>query len=199
MQELTSPGGKVIHRESREGAEQAFHQGRHIAVIAAIMFCDGIAQPGIIFFDSRFPGLLFAQGGILLRHFHPAPQDEIELDVHWFFAPQGAVVIEYGNALGRRHKIRVVLCGHSADKVDNGAFRSAIVPGGKLICHKVTSSTVRCRLPREVTCTGSNISKVLKEPVMHTFLFNYCGRTIQRKPICPVEVSTISAWRAAGR
>jgi hypothetical protein len=31
------------------------------------------------------------------------------------------------------------------------------------------------------------------------FVFAYFGLTMQRKPMCAIEVSTIWAWRAAGR
>jgi hypothetical protein len=56
-----------------------------------------------------------------------------QLNVHWLFAPQASVVVEDGDAIGRRDKVSSALRGHARDKIDDRLLRGPSIPRGKRI------------------------------------------------------------------
>ena len=86
------------------------------------------APSTVVTFVGCFPGLSVAQLGISPGHLREAAEDEIELDRHRLLAPQRAVVVEYGDALFKRHVACSVL-----DELDDGPLAVAVVPEGERI------------------------------------------------------------------
>ncbi|MCY1344843.1 hypothetical protein D9M69_308900 [compost metagenome] len=60
-------------------------------------------------------------------------EGEQHLEVHRLLAPQRAVVVEHGNALGGRHVVPAALGGHGTDEAFDGLLRRAVVPGRQRI------------------------------------------------------------------
>jgi len=57
-----------------------------------------------------------------------AIEDEGQLSVHRVFDPQGAIVVERRDALGRRHEIRPALLGDAGHEAGDCLFARAVVP-----------------------------------------------------------------------
>src|SRR5262245_16707360 len=61
-------------------------------------------------------------------HFLDAVEREEKLEIHRVLAPQRAVVVEGGDALGWRNKLRTTLRRRRADEVYNGLLGRSVVP-----------------------------------------------------------------------
>ena len=57
-----------------------------------------------------------------------AVEREEQLEVHRLLAPERAVVVEGGDALGRRHEVGRAFLRHLLDKLDDGFLRRGVVP-----------------------------------------------------------------------
>jgi DNA-binding CsgD family transcriptional regulator len=68
---------------------------------------------------------------------HDLADDVARLDVvSELLGPEGAVVVEGGDALGRPCMVWTVLCRDPCDEVEDGGFRRTVVPGGEWIGHR---------------------------------------------------------------
>src|SRR5262249_16849380 len=85
----------------------------------------------VIVFKHRFKRLALNYRRVLGRQFRHPIEHEKELRLKRLLAPKSAIVVKRGDALSRRHEIRFSLIGYARDKVENGGFGCAIVPGGK--------------------------------------------------------------------
>ena len=88
----------------------------------------GLAEPGHVFLVDGLERLAVAQLRLFGRRLADGAQAVLELDVQRFLQPQRAVVVERGDALGGRHKVRPTRRGHFRDKVEDGALGGAVVP-----------------------------------------------------------------------
>ncbi|MCY1382926.1 hypothetical protein D9M69_710000 [compost metagenome] len=55
-------------------------------------------------------------------------QGEQHLEVHGLLAPQGAVVVEHRDALGRGNVVLAALVRHGADEGEDGRARGTVLP-----------------------------------------------------------------------
>ena len=92
---------EVFDADPLVGREDAGAEDLDVGVIAGVVLGHHGAQPRVVAFVGGFPGLSLAQLGISLGHLVETPEDEVELDRHRLLAPQGAVVVEHGDALFR--------------------------------------------------------------------------------------------------
>jgi len=81
-----------------------------------------------IAFNCSLKGLGRRPLRMLRRECLDAIEREGELHVDRLFSPERAVVVERGDALGRRHELRAAVPGHAGDEVDNRGLRGAVVP-----------------------------------------------------------------------
>ena len=107
---LRGHAGVRGHDEFHERVVAAGERGFHIA----------LEQRG-----ERFLGLPL---GMLRRERLHAVEREVELHRHRLLAPERAVVVERGDALGDRHEVRRAFLRHLLDEVDDGLLGLAVVP-----------------------------------------------------------------------
>ena len=69
---------------------------------------------------------------------HPVERED-QLEIHRLLAPERAVVVERGDALGRRHKVRRAFLRDLRDEVDDGLLRRAVVPRGQRVTRRLGS------------------------------------------------------------
>jgi len=74
--------------------------------------------------------LLCLPFGVLRRERLDAVEREGELVIHWLLAPQGAIVVEGGDTLGRRNEIRAALGRQAGDEIGDGCLHRVFVPRG---------------------------------------------------------------------
>ncbi|MCY1410248.1 hypothetical protein D9M71_256140 [compost metagenome] len=112
-------GNEVFGADSRMGGHNDFHHAVHTAG----------GQGFLVAVEHRLERLL----GFPLRVLRGQALDFIQgkqhLEVHRLFAPQGAVIVEHGNALGRCDVVLAALCGDGSDKLLDRLARGAVVPG----------------------------------------------------------------------
>ena len=106
--------------------------------------------------EQRRERLLVLPLGMLRRERLDAVEREEELEIHRLLAPERAVVVERGDALGRRHKVGRTFLGHLGDEV-----RMACLAGpsfhegnGSAACAAVVTKTTsrRGELSRGFVC-----------------------------------------------
>jgi len=148
---------ELLRRQAFERGEHTLRHGGHVAFVTAVVLRDGGAEPRHVLGDGGLPRLLVAQRGILPRHLLPALQDVGELDDR-LLAPQRAVVVEDGDAIGRRHERRTAGRRHSRGEIDDGAFRGAVVPGIELRGHDRPSLTRERETGSPMGAAGPNES-----------------------------------------
>ena len=78
--------------------------------------------------SSDANGCLSFHSGCCGRERLHAVQREEQLEIHRLLGPERAVVVEDGDALGRRHEVGRALLRHLLDKRDDGLLRLAVVP-----------------------------------------------------------------------
>jgi hypothetical protein len=100
---------------------------RQVGVVAGVVLGENLAQPGVVAFVRRLPGLAAAKIRIGLRHLIQPTEDEVGLDGQRLLTPQRAVVVEHRHALVHGHAV----CHDSLDEVDHGLLRGACVPAGQ--------------------------------------------------------------------
>ena len=111
---------------ARVGGDHQFEQ----AVLA------GFRQGFHVALERRLERLLVLPFGMTRRERLHAVQRERELKVHRLFRPQGAVVIEYRDAVGGRDKVSRAFGRHAVDELDDSRLRSRVLPGGKQVVGK---------------------------------------------------------------
>jgi hypothetical protein len=112
-------GLELPRRRAGVGRHDQFHKPLHT----------GVPQSFQVALQGRLVGLCPLPLRVLWRKgLHPI-QDEGELHVHGLLGPEGAVVVEHGDAFGGRHVIRPALLRHLGDETENGLFGGAGVPG----------------------------------------------------------------------
>jgi hypothetical protein len=74
-------------------------------------------------------GLLLLPLRVLISEGLDPVQREGELGVHGLFHPKRAVVVEHGDALGRRHEVGAALGGHGLHEGDDGLLGLIVGPG----------------------------------------------------------------------
>ena len=88
------------------------------------MACLAAGQRGLhVALEQRGEGLLVLPLGMLRRERLDAVEREEELEVHRLLGPERAVVVEGGDALGRRHEVRRAFLRHLLDESDDGLLR----------------------------------------------------------------------------
>jgi hypothetical protein len=60
---------------------------------------------------------------------HPIER-KCQLDIHWLFNPERAIVVERRDTLGRRDKLRAAGFGYPTDEFNDGLLRRGGVPDG---------------------------------------------------------------------
>jgi hypothetical protein len=85
--------------------------------------------------------------GVLRCQRPDAVEDECELDRHRVFDPQGAVVVERGDALIDGYEVRSALDGDAQNKIGNGFLRGTVVPGRQRIGLRLCG--IRTKKPHE--------------------------------------------------
>jgi len=70
-------------------------------------------------------------GRILRQAAFQFVQGEIELERHRILRPEGAVIVEDGNTIGRRDKVAGIVAGNFGDEVDDGFFGLGVLPRSK--------------------------------------------------------------------
>jgi hypothetical protein len=81
-------------------------------------------------FEHGLERLALVQRRVFGRQFlHPVKEKE-KLCLERLLAADGAIVVERGDALGWQHEIRPTLFCNARDKVEDGRFGRAVVPGG---------------------------------------------------------------------
>ena len=79
--------------------------------------------------QQRLDHRLLAQLGVRSHRLAEAGEHEQRLEVRRLLAPQGAVVVEHGDALGGRHVVRTALLRHAIDELEDRRPRGPVVPG----------------------------------------------------------------------
>jgi hypothetical protein len=121
----------VLHGHAAEDLENGADEHVDVAVLAAIVLGDGLAEPSVVFAVRSLPRLPIAQRHIALGHLNKTHQDEPQLHWHRFLAPQRAVVVEYSDAFGGRNVPRSIFVGHVVDELHNGPLCCGVVPRWK--------------------------------------------------------------------
>ena len=78
--------------------------------------------------EDRFVRVFLLPLGVLRRKLLNAVNGEQELKIQRLLSPERAVVVERGDAFGRRHKLRRAFRGDLRHEVQNGLLRPAIIP-----------------------------------------------------------------------
>ena len=110
---------ELVAGHPRVGDHQELHQTLH----------PGLPQGLHVPLDSGLEGLLVLPFRVLAGQCLDPLQDEGELGVHRLFHPQGAVVVEDGDALSGRDKGWSTRVGHVRDEGGNGLLGRPVVPG----------------------------------------------------------------------
>ena len=79
--------------------------------------------------EQRGKRLLVLPLRVLRRKRLHAVKGKQELEIQRLLGPECAVVVEHGDALGRRHEIGRALLGNFRHEVHDGLFGLAVVPG----------------------------------------------------------------------
>ena len=69
--------------------------------------------------------------GMLGGHLSDAVDGEVDLRVHGIFEPEGAVVVEGGDAVSDRNEVGAAFFGDALDEGDDVFLGGGVVPGGK--------------------------------------------------------------------
>jgi hypothetical protein len=80
-------------------------------------------------FQQRLEGLFRLPFRVLRRHDLDTVDGEGKLGIERLLTPQRTVIVERGDALRNRHKIRAALCRYARYKVDHRFLRRTVVPG----------------------------------------------------------------------
>ncbi len=67
---------------------------------------------------------------VLRGQFAYAIRQENDLEIRRLFGPQGAVVVERGHTVLRRHVVGTARLGHPLYELEDRSFGGALVPGG---------------------------------------------------------------------
>src|SRR5215207_1601756 len=81
--------------------------------------------------QDRVEGRLLLPFRVLGGQRLDAVEDEPELDIEWLLAPEGAIVVEDGDAVTLRHELVAAFRGDRGDKVEDRLLGGTIVPCGK--------------------------------------------------------------------
>src|SRR6185312_2467984 len=92
-------------------------------------FLSASLERGDVAIEHGLERLLRLPFGILWCHALDFVERKSELEIERLLAPQGAVIIEHGDALLGRHKIVSSLHRHPRDKIQDGLLPRAGVPG----------------------------------------------------------------------
>ena len=84
-------------------------------------------------FENAFEGLLRLPLGVLGGHLFDAVEGKLNLGVQGGLNPEGAVVIEGGDAVGDGNEVGSTLFRDSLDEGDDGFFGSSVVPRGERV------------------------------------------------------------------
>ena len=93
------------------------------------LFAGGGDGFGVAFKDA-LEGLSCLPGGMFRLELVDAVDDEGELDVHGLLDPEGAVVVEGGDALVGRDEVGRADVGDALHEVRDRLFGRGVVPGG---------------------------------------------------------------------
>ncbi|BCQ61850.1 hypothetical protein PBOI14_36000 [Pseudomonas sp. Boi14] len=88
-------------------------------------------QDLVITFEHGLERLAGLPLGVLGRQALDFVEGEQHLEIGRLLAPQGAVVVEHGNALGGFHVVRAALGGHRLDEGENALLARAVLPRGQ--------------------------------------------------------------------
>ena len=98
-----------------------FQQALHVA------FGEGL----VVVFQHRLERLLVFPFRVLGGHAFDFVEGKQLLEITRLFAPQGAIVVEHGDARFGFYKALAVRRGNRLDKLNDAFFRRAFVPGGQ--------------------------------------------------------------------
>src|SRR5579871_2164516 len=85
----------------------------------------------VIVFEHSLERLPLAHCWVVGRQLPHAVKGEKELCLKRLLAPECPVVVKCGDACGRWDEVGDALLCDTRDKVEDGGFRRAVVPGGK--------------------------------------------------------------------
>ena len=168
--------------------QNASCQNRDVRVVAGVVVGHHLPEPAVVPLERGLERLALLQLGLVLRHRHEAPQDEVELDRHWLLTPQRAVVVEGGDPLGRRHVAAAALIRDARDEVDDRPLRRSVVPGCERGCHRsfavFLSRTVRAASSASACrCSANRTPSLVGAPLLRT---RDLGQA-ERRPLSPRE------------
>jgi hypothetical protein len=96
--------------------------------VCATISVSALSPPASAPLSSEAKGSLCFHSGMLRREsLHPV-QREKDLEIHWLLRPERAIVVEGGNSLGHRHKVRRAFLRHLRDEFRDGLLGLAMVP-----------------------------------------------------------------------
>ena len=95
--------------------------------------------------EQRGEGFLVFPLRMLRRERLHAVEREEKLEIHRLLAPERAVVVERGDALGDRDKVRRAFLRDLRDEVDDGLFGRAVVPRRQRITRRLGSGGTRAK------------------------------------------------------
>ena len=81
--------------------------------------------------QDRVEGLLLQPFRVLRGEGPDAVEDEPELDIAGLLTPEGAVVVEDGDAVTLRHELVAAVRGDRGDEVEDRLLGGTVVPRGK--------------------------------------------------------------------
>ena len=128
-----------------ERLEDAAHQHLQLAVVAVVVLRDRPPSQRVVLLVGGLPRLALSQRLVLLGHLGQTREDEAELDRHRLLAPEGAVVVEDGDPLGRRNVVRTALGGHALDELDDRGASRGVGPRWKRFVRQVSSKFLCAR------------------------------------------------------
>jgi hypothetical protein len=99
-----------------------------VAVVAVVVLDHRLAEPTEVLLVGRLERLLLAQCRIGFGQLGEATQREVELDRDRLLGPQGAVVVDDGDALLRGDEPAAVGVGDGIDELDDGLSRRRVLP-----------------------------------------------------------------------
>ncbi|MNJ26966.1 hypothetical protein D3C77_214600 [compost metagenome] len=91
----------------------------------------GSGQGLLVVFQHRLEGLLVFPFGMIRRHALDFVEGEQQLEIRWLLAPQGAVIVEHGNALFSRDKLFRTFGRHLLDEIQHSCTGRCVAPAGQ--------------------------------------------------------------------